>query len=112
MDRLIWSNLDFDHQPVTSEARIASRKARASNKPRPASSYRGAKRNAKSRAERKTTVVHRTGKVTKYGTAIFSGGSLDGSFVGKVGLNRSRHWKPADNYYDARDLSQSNREVV
>ena len=80
--------------------------------PRAVASYRGVKRNARSRDERKTVIISRSGKMSKQGTPLFGDGSLDYTFSGEIGLNRSQHWKPADNYFDARDLSQSNRPVV
>jgi hypothetical protein len=93
MDRLIWSQLDFNHKPLTAEHRRASRKSKGKRTPRKASSYRGAKRNARSHIGRCNP-------------------SLGDGYQGQVSLNRSQHWKPADNYFDARDLSQSNRPVA
>ncbi len=93
MDRLIWSQVDFDHKPLTAEQRQKARKAKGKKPPRSADSYRGAKRNARSHVFR-------------------SNPSVGNGYKGLIKLNRSKHWKPADNYFDARDLSQSRRPVV
>ncbi len=93
MDRLIWNNIDFDHKPLTSEQRVASRKAKKKRNPRQASEYRGARRNRRTHGQRCNP-------------------SIGDGYLGPIKLNRSQHWKPADNYYDARDLSPSNRDVV
>jgi hypothetical protein len=98
MDRLIWSQIDFDHKPLSAEQRISARKAgKKGQKPRSAASYRAAKRNARSHVER-------CNPSPKFDA--FTG------YHGPIFLNRSRHFKVADNYYDARDLSQSSRDVV
>ena len=97
MDRLIWSQIDFSHKPLNSGQRLAARKAaKKSRKPRSAASYRGAKRNARSHTQRCNPSVE---------------GKRDLP-VGWNRLNRSLHWKPADDYFDARTMSPSNREVV
>ena len=93
MDRLIWSQLDFDHKPLNAEQRIKARKAKGKRTLRPADSYRGAKRNARSHVKRCNP-------------------SLGKGYLGPIKLNRSPQWKYANNYFDARDLSQSNRPVV
>jgi hypothetical protein len=98
MDRLIWSQIDFNHKPLSAEQRLAARKAgKKKHPPRSANSYRAAKRNARNHVER-CNPSPPFDAFTRYHGPIF--------------LNRSRHWKVADNYYDARDLSQSSREVV
>ena len=93
MDRLIPQQIDFNHKPLWHEQRVAGRKARPAKPPRAADSYRGARRNARTHVERSNPS---TGK----------------GYAGPVGLNRSRKWRYAETYQDARDLSQSNREVV
>ena len=112
MDRLIWKAIDWDHKPITSKDRETARAGRKKSQPRAADTYRGARRNSLTHEDRSTTVIRHTGEQTKSGTLVFDDGSLDYTFQGTIGLNRSKHWKPADNYFDARDLSQSNRPVV
>lgn len=48
---------------------------------------------------------------TKYGTMILSDGTLDYSFKGRVHLNRSAKWTPAETYQEARDASPSSQPV-
>lgn len=93
MGRLIFKQIDFDHKPLSSDQRIASRKSKARRTPRAADSYRSFMRNSRSHIERCNP-------------------SLGGGYRRPIKLNRSRNWKYADNYHDARDLSQSSREVV
>lgn len=93
MDRLIFKSIDPNHKPLTATQRVTARKAKKQREPRKADTYRGAKRNARSHVERSNPSV---GKGSR----------------GPTGLNRSRKWKYAETYHDARDLSQSNREVV
>jgi hypothetical protein len=52
-----------------------------------------------------------TGQYTQLGTSILSDGTLDGSFRGKIRLNRSQKWPDAPTYQIARDMSPSNRPV-
>lgn len=93
MDRLLFKNIDPDHKPLTTAQRVTARKAKKQSEPRAASTYRGAKRNARSHAAR-------------------CNASAGKAYRGSVKLNRSCKWKYAETYHDARDLSQSNREVV
>lgn len=94
MDRLIWSQVDFDHKPLSVEQRVKARKAKGKKPPRHETTYRGMRRNLRVGDQRKNP------------------SSVGKGYLGPIKLNRSKHWKPADNYYDARDLSQSNRPVV
>lgn len=91
MDRLIFNQIDFNRTPLSAAQRQAARRAKTKSDPRPADDYRGAKRNA--RAQRKHP-------------------SMGEGYLGPIKLNRSARWKHAENYFDARDLSPSNREVV
>ena len=93
MDRLIWKAIDWDHKPITSKDRETARAGRKKSQPRASNTYRGALRNGRTRDERTMA-------------------STGPGYHGTIRLNRSKHWKPADNYFDARDLSQSNRPVV
>jgi hypothetical protein len=93
MDRLLMQNIDPSHKAPSAAQRVASRKAVKRKKPRSADDYRGAKRNARSHVARTNP-------------------SLGKGYLGPIALNRSRKWKYAETYFDARDLSPSNREVA
>lgn len=93
MDRLIFKQIDFNHTPVSAAQREAARRTKGYKVPRKMESYRAFLRNSRSHTQRANP-------------------STEKGFMGPISLNRSKHWLPADNYFDARDLSQSSREVV
>lgn len=101
MDRLIFQQIDFEFaakivkgwrwKPLSAEQKAEQRKPKH---PRHRSSYRAHIRNKRDHISRCNPSPLRKG------------------YRGQIELNRSKHWKYAETYYDARDLSQSNREVV
>lgn len=93
MDRLLMQNIDPRHKAPSAAQRVSARQAAKYKEPRPVEDYRGSKRNARSHIARTNP-------------------SIGKGYLGPSGLNRSRKWKYADNYFDARDLSPSNREVA